>query len=389
MANLCDYDNNAVVSDVDSDSSPDQDQALRSDSSEDYVPGCFEGPEKNLEVLFKSDVGHPSGCRNLQREALDKICASAKCTIMSKISNSHFDAYVLSESSLFVYPHKIILKTCGRTTLLRCLEPLLKLASEIGLELEWLIYSRKNYSFPDEQFFPHSSFHEEFAYLKKHPELETRLAGSGYILGPITGDHFLAYVSDKEEPGAVAHTERTVNIMMFDLDPTVAEQFYTVNSPTAKEMTTKSGIANLVPGAVIDDREFEPCGYSMNAMLYGSYSTVHITPEPECSYASFETNTQLTSYDSLISNVLAVFRPGRVVITMIADEAGMAQVKPSPYEKTVIIVPKLGRYVRSTSSFSKVEGDCCVSMGNWELKGANASPSNSAVPIRRQRSGSV
>lgn len=308
---------------------------------------------------------------------------------MSKISNSHFDAYVLSESSLFVYPHKIILKTCGRTTLLRCLEPLLKLASEIGLELEWLIYSRKNYSFPEEQFFPHSSFHEEFAYLKKHPELETRLAGSGYILGPITGDHFLAYVSDKEEPGAVAHTERTVNIMMFDLDPTVAAQFYTVNSPTAKEMTTKSGIANLVPGAVIDDREFEPCGYSMNAMLYGSYSTVHITPEPECSYASFETNTQLTSYDSLISNVLAVFRPGRVVVTMIADEAGMAQVKPSPYEKTVIAVPKLGRYVRSTSSFSKVEGDCCVSMGNWELKGANAGPSNSAVPIRRQRSGSV
>jgi S-adenosylmethionine decarboxylase len=58
------------------------------------------------------------------------------------------DAYVLSESSLFVWPFKMMLKTCGTTTLLRCLPRLLKYTALLGLELEWVGYSRKNYSFP-------------------------------------------------------------------------------------------------------------------------------------------------------------------------------------------------------------------------------------------------
>lgn len=335
------------------------------DSEEDdFTPGCFEGPEKNLEVLFVKGKGHSRGCRALERAALDKICEAAKCTILSSVSNTHLDAYVLSESSLFVYETKILLKTCGRTTLLRCLLPLLRFTAELGLELEWLSYSRKNYTFPDDQVFPHSSFQEEFGYLKKHPQLEARLDGSGYVLGPITGDHWFVYVSDKSEESAAVTTDRTLNVMMFDLDPDFAGIFYQTNNATAAAMTTKSGIDTLVPGALIDDRAFEPCGYSMNAILYGSYSTVHITPEPECSYASFETNTPLTSYTALIKNVLSVFRPGRVVVTLMADAAGHKQVVDSPFDEGK---PAIGRYLRSSSSFTKVEGDCCMQMGNWEL----------------------
>ena len=259
------------------------------------------------------------------------------------------------------------MKTCGRTTLLRCLNPLLRFAGEIGHALEWIGHSRKNYTFPDDQYFPHSSFPEEFAYLKKHPNLEQRLDGSGYVLGPITGDHFLVYVSDKTTRSTEPDTDRTINIMMFELDTEVADKFYKSQNPTAREMTLSSGINSLVPGAVVDDRAFEPCGYSMNAILYGSYSTVHITPEPECSYASFETNTPLKSYTSLINNVLSVFKPGRVVITMMADSAGLQLITENPFDNKVVSVPSFGTYTRSSSSFTKVEGDCCVLMGNWEL----------------------
>jgi S-adenosylmethionine decarboxylase len=354
---------------TDRDSSPNTSDA-ESEASGEYIPGCFEGPEKNLEMLFKRDTGNPRGCRDLSRASLDAICAAARCTILSGVSNKHLDAYVLSESSLFVYSHKMILKTCGRTTLLRCLKPLLQLTDELGLVLEWIGYSRKNYTFPKEQFFPHSSFHEEFDYLKKHPSLEAKLGGSGHVLGPITGDHWLFYCHDNEDKELSTRPadECTINIMMFDLDPIAASTFYKSNCATAEEMTLKSGIYALVPGATVDDKAFEPCGYSMNAILFDTYATIHITPEQECSYASFETNNPLKSYTSLINNVLSVFKPGRVVITLLAESLGLAKITENPFDAAVITVPSLGRYMRSSSSFTKIEGDCCVTMGNWELK---------------------
>lgn len=72
------------------------------------------------------------------------------------------------------------MKTCGTTTLLRCVATLLKAAlEEQGLVLEWMGYSRKNFTFPGDQLFPHSSFQQELQYLGAHAHLEKRLDGAG------------------------------------------------------------------------------------------------------------------------------------------------------------------------------------------------------------------
>lgn len=81
-----------------------------------------------------------------------------------------------------------------------------------------------------------------------------------------------------------------MNVMMFDLDPLVSRLFYQKECPSGKEMTLRAGIYGLCPGAEVDERAFDPCGYSMNAILHDTYSTIHVTPQEECSYASFETN---------------------------------------------------------------------------------------------------
>jgi S-adenosylmethionine decarboxylase len=348
--------------------------------------GSFEGPEKTLEVCFKPGIGHERGCRALTRSQLDSICRRAKCTILSSISNDHLDAYVLSESSLFVYRSKILIKTCGTTTLLRCIPCLLKHAGRgLGMQLEWVGYSRKNYTFPGDQLWPHSNFEQELHYLKSHEHLSSRLDGGGYLLGPMTGDHWFVYVADKCDRPDFTATDRTINIMMFDLQAEAAQHFIKEDGceKTARDMTIQSGIADLVPGSKIDDCAFDPCGYSMNAIQFDSYYTIHVTPEEGCSYASFETNNPYKSYSSILCNVLRVFRPARFVATMMADEAGLKTIVESPFDVPQLPLPGLGMYRRTSICSTKVEGDCCLLMANFNLE---VRPSGM---LRRERSISI
>mmetsp|Transcript_38436 Transcript_38436/g.86555 ORF Transcript_38436/g.86555 Transcript_38436/m.86555 type:complete len:480 (+) Transcript_38436:195-1634(+) len=401
--------------------------------------GLFEGPEKTLEVMFRKIAPHgiqepyPAddlsvgsiasaeqqpirrvGLRTLERTDLDRICARARCTILSCVSNRFLDAYVLSESSLFVYPYMIVLKTCGTTTLLRCVATLIELGHKLGLEIDWLGYNRKNFSFPSDQMFPHGSFHQEMEYLYSHRNLCERLDGNGYTLGPVTGDHWFVFVADKTKRASwETDTDRVLNLMMFDIDEDVARKFYydqyearTGPDETddeailriSGEQTKAAGIDELVPGATIDPRAFEPCGYSMNAVLFHSYSTMHITPEEGSSYASFETNQKVKNYIPLISNVVRAFRPKRFVVTLMADEFGLKEMGKNPLfmgsaRGATIEVPiakfkataaaigsptppavapasfcgKKASYKRSNVASIQVEDDVCCFMGNWVL----------------------
>lgn len=46
--------------------------------------------------------------------------------------------------------------------------------------------------------------------------------------------------------------------------------------------------------------------------------TIHITPEPQCSYVSFESNVSAARYDELLARVLAAFRPSKFIVTVFA-----------------------------------------------------------------------
>lgn len=349
-------------------------------SNSDYTPGCFEGPEKTMEVVFRADEGHEQGLRAMERSQLDFLCTKARCTILHKISNNHMDAYILSESSLFVYKHRLIMKTCGTTTLLRCLGSLLEFADALGLVLEWVGYSRKNLNFPTAQSWPHSSFPDEMQYISTHKKLQNRLKGTGHILGPVTGDHWYVYVADHSKllgvprplspsraPSLGPGCERTINLMMFDMAPEVGQVFFLDKCSSAVEMTKRSGIRHLCPGAQIDETAFTPCGYSMNAILHGSYYTAHITPEPECSYASFETNTPLECYAALVRNALSVFRPSRFVLTLMGDEDAIDSMQRLPTQDKCISISGWGNYTRTAASSAKVDADLACHMACYSL----------------------
>ena len=152
-------------------------------------------------MTFTAEADNRQSLRDLTRAQLDAVLDAAKCSILASTRGDHLDAYVLSESSLFVYPLCATIKTCGTTTLLCALPLLLEFAKELGLRVKRVLYSRKNLTYPDEQRAPHTSPKEEASFL------DTFFKGEAFVLGPVTGDHMFVYVA---HPVAGADTDGAV-----------------------------------------------------------------------------------------------------------------------------------------------------------------------------------
>ncbi len=52
------------------------------------------------------------------------------CKVLQYAQSATTDTYVLSESSMFIFRTHFVLKTCGETTLLHAVEPMLGLARD-------------------------------------------------------------------------------------------------------------------------------------------------------------------------------------------------------------------------------------------------------------------
>uniref|UniRef100_A0A7N0ZYG2 S-adenosylmethionine decarboxylase proenzyme n=1 Tax=Kalanchoe fedtschenkoi TaxID=63787 RepID=A0A7N0ZYG2_KALFE len=286
----------------------------------------FEGYEKRLELTFFEPgvFADPEGkgLRALSRAQLDEILGPAECTIVASMSNELVDSYVLSESSMFVYSYKIIVKTCGTTKLLLSIPPILKLAGALSLAVKSVRYSRGSFIFPGAQPYPHRSFSQEVEVLDGFFG-ELGSGGVAYVMGgpdEIEQWHvYSAYAAQSDQSDKAVYT---LEMCMTGLDKNKAFVFYKSGVASAPAMTDASSIRKILPGSEICDFEFDPCGYSMNSIQGSAISTIHVTPEDGFSYASFEAvgyDPEDVSLDSLIERVLACFRPSEFSISLHAD----------------------------------------------------------------------
>lgn len=370
----------------------------------------------------------PGGLKAVSAETWVGMLDMVNCKILSVLESDAVDAYLLSESSMFVFPHKLILKTCGTTTLLLGLQRMLHIAAvEAGFPFHnaesisdiraaatpyRVFYSRKNFLFPDKQRGPHRSWKQEVKYLDDMFD-----GGSAYMVGKMNGDHWYLYITSPNQSltppltpqstngqlgsattpvaaPSVEYNDETLEILMTDLDPENAKQFYLSNASAvasdrlaaearearekavdslgdlsapldevdvfsngdtdldgekldATEALTTEGHAlgtvvsescglsgvyptTVYPDARVDAYLFSPCGFSANGVVpapasdqtdnTGHYFTVHVTPEPDCSYASFETNVPGSqngrTTTQIIEHVVSIFRPGRFSVTL-------------------------------------------------------------------------
>lgn len=310
-------------------------------STGDYY---FEGPEKNLEVWFRpshrrsivedveegrklprcSSSDNMLGLRRISKESWQDLLEAVHCTILSSTHTEYMDSFVLSESSMFITPYRFILKTCGQTTLLHALDKLIALATKIGLVCEELFFSRHHLGRPDLQLFPHKSFDDEVKFL------DQAFAGSAFSLGRIN-DKDTCYLYTLDSEGAVPVADQTLEILMSELDPAAMQVFYKSEEMTDfVQASQRSGISDLFPSATLDGFLFDPCGYSVNGMIDEHYFTIHVTPQEQFSFASFETDVPMEDYTDLVNRVLRIFKPGRATVTIMANDASGLQHPAAP-----------------------------------------------------------
>lgn len=227
---------------------------------------------------------------------------------------------------MFVYEYQIVIKTCGTTTLLACLDKLLEIAASVGLKkVDDVFYNRQNFFFPEKQLEPHQSFKSECRILDQYFS-----NGGAYMVGRLNENHYNFYNAEckmnRQDP-AMLERDNTLEVLMSGLDPERMKLFYYKEGVSNEEIRKISGISDFFPNATIDDYMFQPFGYSLNALLPDGYFTIHITPQPNCSFVSFETNAPLDDYTELILKVLRAFRPERFIVTHMANTLATNYIK--------------------------------------------------------------
>jgi S-adenosylmethionine decarboxylase len=259
----------------------------------------FEGPEKKLEIILFSPQ---AGIRSNQTGRWDRVVAASRAEIISRTATDQLDAYLLSESSLFVWDDRILMITCGRTTLVQSLPEILSIVSQD--KVAFVFYEQKNFLYPEKQ---PSDFKKDVSAITQY------FPGKYYILGPANYDHLNVFYSSHADQNS--EQDATLQILMHKLNPKAMSIFCAGLTP--RQVEGRSGLADLYPMPMImDGHTFSPCGYSLNGISRDRYFTVHVTPQPAGSYASFETNIFETDYSNTVRRVISIFKPGRFSVAL-------------------------------------------------------------------------
>jgi S-adenosylmethionine decarboxylase len=99
------------------------------------LPSCKKisrGKSERIRQAYEFFCGsNNGGLRTYDRNHWSDIIALLNGSILLHTPEEKFDAYLISESSLFVYADRIAILTCGTTTLLKTVKAILLCAEKM------------------------------------------------------------------------------------------------------------------------------------------------------------------------------------------------------------------------------------------------------------------
>ncbi|MCL1076854.1 adenosylmethionine decarboxylase [Parashewanella spongiae] len=253
----------------------------------------YEASEKKVEIIVSQNS---DSLRDYSVSFWKHIVEQANAEVLSVTTNECCDAYILSESSLFVWEDRFLMLTCGNTELINSV---MTFIDEIGHELiEFVRYQRKN---------EHRAHLQVTTFNADVEKLKSQLSGEAFLIGDAGGHHHYLFTTEKKTPEykKPACTE----LLMYQISGEFSDYL-------RRSCQTKENIRNFLDLStdfaefIIDDHKFDPVGYSINGIKGEKYFTVHITPQEPNSYVSFETNIDLIqSSNHILQKLIMLFNP--------------------------------------------------------------------------------
>ncbi len=244
------------------------------------------------------------------------------------MSTSRRLAFLLSESSLFVFPHRILMLTCGRTNMQKALAHMLKqIAPAADMKPCWVQLAHRALLAPAAQPVPHRTPEASLQCMR-----ELLPTACETVLGVTMRFPWYAFTAQL----APAHVQPSIAVYMHGLPQRVCDAY---TDPAGAKVYVRHDLhCRLPPGFVpLDTHCFEPQGYSANGgtMEKNGYWTVHVTPEPNATYASFEAGARAEQHEALLLACLEHFCPRRACVLQQGVLVSEVCSSPAPEYKLV------------------------------------------------------
>lgn len=247
----------------------------------------YEGTEKRLLICTKT-----LNLFDLTDQFWQQLVTNSGAEILSTIQNSTLKAYLLSESSLFVWQDKLLLITCGNTQLVKA--ALFIQQQFTKQQINTLIFQRHQALKPHLQS---SNFKQDTLLLEKQFNGQQQHWREGY-----QGDLFVfGKISEK--------TITTQNIyMLHGLQSELAKRLQ-IETLNKHQILEQLKLDTFFDGLLIDHFSFNPKGYSLNAIYDEQYIAIHLTPELLSTYLSIETSFSALQCADFIAYLQQLFLP--------------------------------------------------------------------------------
>ncbi|MCE2595149.1 hypothetical protein K6Y31_09990 [Motilimonas cestriensis] len=235
------------------------------------TPFFFEATEKRLELHLKPAINAVSKVNLLQYsdDFWQRQLNHCGATILTQLKNKYCHAYVLSESSLFVFSQRLILVTCGNCPLVETASALIQYFA--ANNIAHIHFYRQQEQQPQYQL---SQFSQDAQ------QLRCLLGGNSH-----SQNRVFEYLADDMEPLLRSNHKLQLAQLKGPLVATIQK-----GQLNKSELRHKLGLEQLAANYCLNDWLFEPVGYSVNGLDDEQYFTLHLSPEEECSLLSLETN---------------------------------------------------------------------------------------------------